>query len=130
MSGPSIRNLCPIVLSPIVLSLGLTPARDHNPDRTGEVGMASEDIAAALERMQSALVRRPAAAVREDQFLTQWRMLLAANLLRHGNASLLSIAEDVGYQTGTAFSRPFRRDLGEPPTTWRRRQAVSGERDS
>jgi AraC-like DNA-binding protein len=57
------------------------------------------------------------------QYLTQWRMLLAANLLMRSNASLTRIAEDVGYRTDTAFSRAFRREYGTPPATWRRRQA-------
>jgi AraC-like DNA-binding protein len=58
------------------------------------------------------------------QYLTQWRMLLAANLLRRSTAPLTSIAEDVGYQTDTAFIRAFRREFGAPPATWRRSQAM------
>lgn len=58
------------------------------------------------------------------QYLTQWRMLLAANLLSQSNAPLVSIAQDVGYQTDTAFSRAFRREYGAPPAAWRRRQAA------
>jgi AraC-like DNA-binding protein len=58
------------------------------------------------------------------QYLTQWRMLLAANLLCGSNASLARIAEDVGYQTDTAFSRAFRREYGAPPAAWRRSQAA------
>ena len=58
------------------------------------------------------------------QYLTQWRMLLAANLLRRSNAPLARIAEDVGYQTDTAFSRAFRREYGAPPAAWRRREAA------
>jgi AraC-like DNA-binding protein len=54
------------------------------------------------------------------QYLTQWRMLLASNLLSRSNASLASIAEAVGYQTDTAFSRAFRREFGAPPAAWRR----------
>lgn len=54
------------------------------------------------------------------QYLTQWRMVLAANLLRRSTASLARIAEDVGYQTDTAFSRAFRREFGAPPAAWRR----------
>jgi AraC-like DNA-binding protein len=56
------------------------------------------------------------------QYLTQWRMLLAANLLRSSNSSLMRIAEEVGYQTDTAFSRAFRREYGAPPAAWRRSQ--------
>ena len=57
------------------------------------------------------------------QYLTQWRMTLAANLLCMSNAPLARIAEDVGYQTDTAFSRAFRREYGEPPAAWRRNRA-------
>ena len=58
------------------------------------------------------------------QYLTQWRMLLAANLLCRSNAPLARIAEDVGYQTDTAFSRAFRREYGAPPAAWRRSRAT------
>jgi AraC-like DNA-binding protein len=58
------------------------------------------------------------------QYLTLWRMLLAANLLASSNAPLARIAEDVGYQTDTAFSRAFRREYGAPPATWRRTRAT------
>jgi AraC-like DNA-binding protein len=58
------------------------------------------------------------------QYLTQWRMLLAANLLARSNAPLARIAEDVGYQTDTAFSRAFRREYGTPPAAWRRNQSA------
>ncbi|PFN85851.1 AraC family transcriptional regulator, partial [Bacillus sp. AFS076308] len=46
-----------------------------------------------------------------------------ANLLRSSNSSLMRIAEEVGYQTDTAFSRAFRREFGAPPAAWRRSQA-------
>ena len=58
------------------------------------------------------------------QYLTQWRMMLAANLLSRSNAPLARIAEDVGYQTDTAFSRAFRREYGQPPAAWRRSQVT------
>ena len=57
-------------------------------------------------------------------YLTQWRMLLASNLLLRGNVPLARIAEEVGYQTDTAFSRAFRREFGVPPATWRRSQSA------
>ncbi|SEA44028.1 AraC family transcriptional regulator [Variovorax sp. YR216] len=64
------------------------------------------------------------------QYLTQWRMLLAANLLTRSNAPLASIAGDVGYQTDTAFSRAFRREFGAPPAAWRRTQATRSQERS
>ncbi|MNE05487.1 HTH-type transcriptional activator Btr [compost metagenome] len=60
------------------------------------------------------------------QYLTQWRMLMASNLLCHSNAPLARIAEDVGYQTDTAFSRAFRREFGAPPAAWRRSHMAHG----
>lgn len=62
------------------------------------------------------------------QYLTQWRMLLAANLLSRSNAPLARIAEEVGYETDTAFSRAFRREFGSPPATWRRNQSKRAPR--
>ena len=56
------------------------------------------------------------------QYLTQWRMLLASSLLRASDAPLAHIAEKVGYQTETAFSRALRREFGSPPAAWRKDQ--------
>jgi AraC-like DNA-binding protein len=58
------------------------------------------------------------------EYLTQWRMLLAASLLCRSNAPLARIAEDIGYQTDTAFIRAFRREYGVPPAAWRRQQST------
>lgn len=62
------------------------------------------------------------------QYLTHWRMVLAANLLAGSNAPLARIAEEVGYQTDTAFSRAFRREYGVPPAAWRRGRAAQPAR--
>jgi AraC-like DNA-binding protein len=54
------------------------------------------------------------------QYLTKWRLALAADLLRRSALSAARIAEEVGYETDAAFSRAFRREFGMPPATWRR----------
>jgi AraC-like DNA-binding protein len=59
-------------------------------------------------------------------YLMRWRLALAANLLRSSAASLARIAEEVGYETDTAFSRAFRREFGSPPAAWRREQRPPG----
>jgi AraC-like DNA-binding protein len=81
-----------------------------------------EELAQASGTSRSVFAERFAALVGSTpmQYLTQWRMLLAANLLCGSNAPLSRIAEDVGYQTDTAFSRAFRREFGAPPAAWRR----------
>ena len=57
------------------------------------------------------------------QYLAQWRMQLAAGLLRSTSNTVASIALDVGYESEAAFARAFKRLLGVPPGTWRRRAA-------
>jgi AraC-like DNA-binding protein len=83
-----------------------------------------EELASEAATSRSVLAERFQQLVGSSpmQYLTQWRMLLAANLLSGSNAPLARIAEDVGYQTDTAFSRAFRREYGTPPAAWRRRQ--------
>lgn len=55
-------------------------------------------------------------------YLAKWRMQVAAGLLRQTNASVASIALEVGYESEAAFSRAFRRETGLPPATWKRHQ--------
>ena len=85
-----------------------------------------EELARASDTSRSVLAERFQQLVGSSpmQYLTQWRMLLAANLLRRSTAPLARIAEDVGYQTDTAFSRAFRREYGLPPAAWRRSRAA------
>lgn len=58
-------------------------------------------------------------------YLTQWRLMMAANLLGSTTTPLTRIAEDVGYKTDSAFSRAFRREYGSPPSAYRRARAVA-----
>lgn len=91
------------------------PARAWTLDELARTAGASRSVLA--ERFMLLVGSSPI------QYLTQWRMLLASNLLRSSSASMTSIAQDVGYQTDTAFSRAFRREFGSPPATWRRGHA-------
>ncbi len=98
-------------------ALHTDPARGWTLDELARVAATSRSVLA--ERFQHLVGSSPM------QYLTQWRMLLASNLLCRSNAPLASIAQDVGYQTDTAFSRAFRREFGAPPAAWRRRQAAA-----
>lgn len=53
-------------------------------------------------------------------YVTRWRMSLALNWLREHDGSIAEIAERLGYQSETAFSRAFRRHIGKPPGAVRR----------
>jgi AraC-like DNA-binding protein len=57
------------------------------------------------------------------QYLTKWRLSLAADCLRDGSSSICRVAEQVGYDSEASFSRAFKRQFGLPPATWRRREA-------
>ncbi len=56
------------------------------------------------------------------QYLTNWRMQLAANHLLSGMDSVAAIADRVGYESEAAFSRAFKRAVGAPPSQWRKQR--------
>lgn len=59
------------------------------------------------------------------RYLTQWRMQLAADLLRdEPRLGVAAVAERVGYDSGAAFSRAFKRCLGAAPGAWARQEAA------
>ncbi len=59
------------------------------------------------------------------QYLTGWRMALAAQALSSGSDAVARIAERVGYESEAAFNRAFKREFGAPPAAWRRAGRVA-----
>jgi AraC-like DNA-binding protein len=53
------------------------------------------------------------------QYLAQWRMQVAAGLLRDTGAKVVDVALQVGYDSEAAFSRAFKRVVGASPGAWR-----------
>lgn len=53
------------------------------------------------------------------QYLTRWRMQLAARLLTDGSMKVAAVAQEVGYNSEAAFSRTFKRITGASPAAWR-----------
>lgn len=53
------------------------------------------------------------------QYLTRWRMIVAAGMLRNEQTNLARVAEGVGYESEAAFSRAFKREYGVSPGHWR-----------
>lgn len=49
------------------------------------------------------------------QYVTEWRMKLARARLQHNPISLGDLAEELGYQSEAAFSRAYKRVMGESP---------------
>jgi len=104
------------VVGPALRQLHTHPAHAWTLEMLARAAGTSRSVLA--ERFQQLVGSAPM------EYLTQWRMLLAANLLSRSNAPLARIAEDIGYQTDTAFIRAFRREYGVPPAAWRRQQST------
>jgi AraC-like DNA-binding protein len=94
------------------------PARQWTVDDLGQEAGIS----------RSALAERFALLIGEPpmQYLTRWRLALAARALKEGDETILRIADDVGYESEAAFNRAFKREFGMPPATWRRQGRRAG----
>lgn len=53
------------------------------------------------------------------QYLTQWRMQIAARRLAEPGIKVSAVAFEVGYASEAAFSRAFKKLVGRPPSQWR-----------
>jgi AraC-like DNA-binding protein len=84
-----------------------------------------EELATKVALSRSALAERFAALVGEPpmQYLTRWRLALAAQRLRAGREPVARIAERSGYESEAAFNRAFKREYGMPPAAWRKTAA-------
>jgi AraC-like DNA-binding protein len=85
----------------------------HNPARPWTVG----SLAAATGVSRATLARRFTELVGEPpmQFLTGWRLALAADLLRDPDTTLAAVARRVGYSSPFALSTAFKRARGVSP---------------
>jgi AraC-like DNA-binding protein len=65
------------------------------------------------ERFNATLGRPPI------DYVTGWRIQLAADRLRSRKDGIAAIAADVGYESEAAFNRAFKRVMGLTPGRWR-----------
>lgn len=84
-------------------------------------GWTIDSLAAELTLSRSTLTRRFRAVTgtAPAEYLTQWRMDLAAIRLRDSDDPLDTIARSVGYTSVYAFSRAFRRARAQAPGQFR-----------
>jgi AraC-like DNA-binding protein len=98
------------------------PARDWTVDDLAEqVGLSRSALA---QRFANLLGQPPM------QYLTRWRLVLAAAALRSGNRAIARVAEESGYDSESAFNRAFKREFGMPPAAWRRKKPRSSAESS
>ena len=77
-----------------------------------------------LSRSIFALRFREIVGTTPMEYLTRWRMLLAADRLKTSSEGLASIAQSLGYDSESAFGKAFRRVMGCSPRRYAR-SAVS-----
>jgi AraC-like DNA-binding protein len=58
------------------------------------------------------------------EYLLEWRIAIAKDVLSHKRAPLAEVAEKIGYQSASAFSTAFTRHAGCPPSAFARNASV------
>ena len=81
-----------------------------------------EELAHAVASSRSVLADRftRIVGVAPMQYLTRWRLQLAAEHLARDTTKVAAIGAQVGYDSEAAFSRAFKRETGTSPAAWRR----------
>ncbi|QGZ95848.1 AraC family transcriptional regulator [Terricaulis silvestris] len=82
----------------------------------------AEELANAVNMSRSAFADRFTQLIGTPpmKYLTNWRMQVAAVKLRERRQTIAQIAFGVGYESEAAFTRAFRREMGQPPAAWRK----------
>lgn len=86
-----------------------------------------EDLAKIANMSRSSLAKQFTAMVGESpmKYLTRWRMQLAAMwLVSEPDLTIDAIALRVGYTSGYAFSKAFKRMIGDSPDAYRRQRQL------
>jgi AraC-like DNA-binding protein len=87
------------------------PARRWTAESLAREAGASRTV---LNDRFNALLGRP-----PIDYVTGWRIQLAADRLRNARDGIAVIASDVGYESEAAFARAFKRVTGTTPGRWR-----------
>jgi AraC-like DNA-binding protein len=80
---------------------------------------------AGMSRSTFALKFKQAVGASPMDYLTGWRMLVAADRLANSGDPISVIAFSLGYESESAFSTAFKRVMGCPPRRYGRRQTPS-----
>jgi len=89
-------------------------------------GWTVDSLAREVGMSRSVLAERFAELLGEPpmQYLTRWRLAVAARSLRSTAEPIARVAERCGYESEAAFNRAFKREFGLPPAAWRRSVAL------
>lgn len=99
------------VVGQALAALHAGPTEEWTVERLARVVGVSRSIIA--ERFTEMVGQPPM------QYLALWRMQLASRLLAEGG-QVVAVAAAVGYESEAAFSRAFKKLVGQAPAAWRR----------
>ncbi|TFW16647.1 AraC family transcriptional regulator [Massilia arenosa] len=107
-----LRGMADARLAPAVELMHASPEREWTLDV-----LAKE---AGLSRTAFAVRFKSVTGESPVQYLTRWRMYVAARELRHSTRSMEAISELVGYESAAAFQKAFKRVMRIAPGEYRR----------
>lgn len=110
-AGGMLAAMNDAVVGRAILKLHQEPARRWTIEELAAEAGASRTV--LTDRFHQLVGRPPI------DYLTSWRIQLAAERLKAGREPLARIAEAVGYESEAAFSRAFKREMGISPGAWR-----------
>ena len=94
------------------------PADDWSLDRLArEAGLGALGLRRPLQRQY--------VGTSPMNYLGRWRMQLAAGRLELPGISIAQAGAEVGYESEAAFNRAFKKYVGMPPGSWRRRHRIT-----
>lgn len=94
--------------------LALLHDRPGHPWTLDELAREAQSSRSNVARRFTELVGQP-----PMQYLTEWRMQVAASLLLRSGAKVAAVGATVGYDSEAAFSRAFKKATGIAPGAWR-----------
>ncbi|MFI4893904.1 MAG: AraC family transcriptional regulator [Phycisphaerales bacterium JB058] len=105
-------------IGPAILQIHREPTKDWT--------VAS--LAQSVSMSRSAFSARFTELIGESamQYLTRWRMHLAGSWLREGDITAAECGARLGYNSEAAFSRAFKRVMGQPPGAWQSSEQPPG----
>ena len=99
----------------------------HEPAKAWTI----EEIAGRVGMSRANLVRRfrDQIGVAPIEYLRNWRLTKARNLIMHSNKTLESIAEFVGYSSAQTLAKAFKQEFGYSAKYARKAKITNGQKD-
>ena len=88
---------------------------------TGTVPARSGRLARRLQREAGRLYAESPSGLTPLEYVTEWRMQKAMQLLEQRDRKLIDVARSVGYESDAAFSKAFKRVVGANPGEYLKR---------